>query len=175
MSEFKVAQVDSIDAQHEPSDSTRVELKADDPTETKLKPQLSALIDEQDKTDLNMDKIRELRPVLVGTISEYSDRDCQRFLVARKFDIQKTRDMIKKRDEWYNTPLTQFKIDNPNLCPKDMGLVATDNKQEQFNRFFPCSNLGEDKEGHPIYWEKNGFSKFSFLIYHRNYLILLNI
>jgi hypothetical protein len=169
MSSFKVAEPEEILAGYEPSESTRVELKAD-PNETKVD-HLTTSIDVPDRTDLNLEKIQELRTLLKEMNADYTDRDCQRFLIARNFVVAKSFEMMKKHYDWYNTPVSSYKIDNPTLRPRDMGLVETDNKNDIFNKEFPCSNLGEDKEGHPIYWEKSGFGNHFFLKYTYSFLI----
>jgi hypothetical protein len=142
-----------------PSDSTKIELKADDSTKSQIDEVITPSIDAPDNTDLHLDKISELRDLLKDLNNDYTDRDCERFLIARSFDLTKAFAMITKHHDWYNTPLSSYKIDNPSLRPRDMGFTETDNKQEAFNSLFPCSCQGQDKEGHPIYWEKSGKGK----------------
>lgn len=154
----------------EPTDSTKIELKVDEETAKKgFVDQITPQIDEPEHVNvLHREKIDELRKVLTPEMNnEFSDRDCERFLIARNLDIPKTFDKLKKRFDWYNAPVSSFKIDNPSLRPRDMGQTMTDAKEEIFSREFPCSNLGEDKEGHPIYWEKSGYGKFIFLLFLR--------
>lgn len=144
----------------EPTDSTKIELKADDPNQKEITPIITPQIDEEDKTDLHMDKILELRGIIADISENYSDRDCERFLIARNFNMTKVEEMIRRHYNWYNTPVGKdFQIENKTLRPRDMGLNEVDNKQEMFNQVFPCSNLGWDKEGHPIYWEKSGYGR----------------
>ena len=104
-------------------------------------------------------KIQQTRALLGELSGEFSDRDVQRFLTARHSDAKKASESMRKRVEWYNTPVSKFKIDNPRLRPRDMGVTATDSKEVQFGECFPCANIGQDKEGHPIYWEKSGFGE----------------
>ena len=113
-----------------------------------------------DKSDLNMIKIQELRNTLEESLNNfYSDRDCHRFLTKHNFNMQKCHEMICQHYQWYLNPVTSWEIENPKLSPRDMGLVEVDSKQNQFNSVYPCSFLGEDREGRPIYWEKMGYSK----------------
>lgn len=74
--------------------------------------------------------------------------------------MPKSKDMIVKHYEWYINPVSTWKIANPSMSPRDMGTTEVDGKQNEYNEVFPCSYLGEDLEGHPIYWEKTGYSKF---------------
>jgi hypothetical protein len=97
---------------------------------------------------VHQDKIKELRLQLSAEMNtEFSDLDCERFLIARNFDFTKTIDMLTKRFEWYNAPLKDMKIDNPSLRPRDLLREVSDNKEELFNQYFGCSNLGFDKDG----------------------------
>lgn len=162
MSEFITKPV----GDEEPSGSTKIELKVD-PNETEqISNKLTSHIDDVDHSSVeHRDKIEELRKLLTPEMNEhFSNRDCERFLIARSFNQTKAFDMLKKRYDWYNTPVSTFKIDNPSLRPRDMGTTPTDTKDEIFSREFPCSNLGEDREGHPIYWEKSGYGKSHFFL-----------
>lgn len=88
-----------------------------------------------------------------------NDEDCHRFLTARQYDITKSLEMINKWATWWRTPLTNFEIDNPNLTPRDLLTTPGDDKENIFAEAFLSSNLGQDKEGHPIYIEKIGIGK----------------
>ena len=159
---------------NEPSDSTKIELKVDAETAEKgFQEQITSQIDAPEHVDvMHREKIDELRKIMSPEMNaEFSDRDCERFLIARNLDIQKSYEKLKKRFDWYNAPFTNFKIDNPTLRPRDLGHTLTDTKEEIFSREFPCSNLGEDKEGHPIYWEKSGYGK-SFLYFDLSVIYL---
>jgi hypothetical protein len=107
-------------------------------------------------TDLNLEMVRKVRSYLGDLNSEFSDRDCQRYLVPAKMNAHKASDNMKKRYEWYNTPVTDWKIANPSLTPREMGTTPTDDKEEWWSRCVPRAMIGSDREGRPIYWEKSG-------------------
>lgn len=110
--------------------------------------------------NINLRKVDELRHSLEEEINNfYSDLDCYRFLSKHNYNITKTKDMLIKHYHWYTSPVRTWKIQNPDLSPRDMGKVPIDSKQSEYDRVFPCSFLGEDLEGHPIFWEKAGYSK----------------
>jgi hypothetical protein len=140
---------------------------SDNLTDTKIPSQ--PLIQQQalkdDFSGLDMAKITEIRRSLGSEDdeinNEFTNYDIHRFLISRSDHVGKTVEMLKKRHEWYNRAVgAKWKIDNPALRPRDMGLVATDKKDDMFFDLFPCANRGYDREGSPIYWEKSGFSKF---------------
>ena len=85
--------------------------------------------------------------------SELSNHDCRRFLRARQKNIPKVVDMIKIWFNWWSTSLP-----GTNLMPKNI-LDNPDGKEDIYKAHLPHSNLGEDREGNPIYWEKTGLSK----------------
>jgi hypothetical protein len=107
-------------------------------------------------TDVNLEMIRKVRSYLGDLNSEYSDRDCERYLVPQKMNAHKAAASMKKRYEWYNTPVTTWKIANPSLTPREMGTTPTDDKEEWWSRCVPRAMIGSDREGRPIYWEKSG-------------------
>lgn len=109
------------------------------------------------KIDLNVVEFRKLLPEDIN--SHYDDDDCSRFLVARNLDLKKALDMITKRHNWYLSPVKGYKVANDSLCPKDLLHTRLDEKEELFCAIVPQSHLGEDKNGHPLFWEKSGFSK----------------
>eukprot|EP01038_Epipyxis_sp_PR26KG_P008106 gene8106-10978_t len=101
-------------------------------------------------------KLAELRSLLAPTpeINDIlDDDDCYRFLIARKNDVPKAFEMLTKWATWYcTTPLPGV-----SYCPKDVLLhCQEDSKEDVFSSYFIHSNLGEDKEGHPLFWEKTG-------------------
>ena len=105
-------------------------------------------------------KLGELREALTTEENEMvSDDDCHRFLRARNHDIHKTSDMVKKWAVWYHTPLP--KTTDEEMTPANILIKQAEDKKEQvYIDMLPHSNVGEDKEGHPVYWEKTGLSKF---------------
>lgn len=104
-------------------------------------------------------KLGELRGSLTSEENEMlSDDDCHRFLRARNHDIHKTSDMVKKWAVWYHTPLP--KTTDEEMTPANILVKQDQDKKEQiYTDLLPHSNVGEDKEGHPVYWEKTGLSK----------------
>ncbi|RYY87643.1 hypothetical protein EON63_03760 [archaeon] len=106
-----------------------------------------------------MELIPQVRSALSEEINtEMSDFDICRFLVARGCNLDKSLEMINKWFVWYTKPFTEYEI-NPEkreLCPKDLKDGITDEKEEMFGELFPYSNIGEDKQGRPIYWERSG-------------------
>mmetsp|Transcript_17097 Transcript_17097/g.28945 ORF Transcript_17097/g.28945 Transcript_17097/m.28945 type:complete len:322 (-) Transcript_17097:2207-3172(-) len=96
--------------------------------------------------------VAELRAALPGRISnELSDADLARFLRARSQNVAKATEMINKWDKWWNSALPGTE----SLLPKD-SCTEPDAHEEVYRELMPHSNLGEDKEGRPIYWEKTG-------------------
>ncbi len=103
-------------------------------------------------------KLAELRAALTEKVNGMvSDEDCHRFLTARQYDITKSLDMINKWAVWYETPLNEYKMDKKDLCPKDLLLIHSDEKEHLSTEAFLWSNTGEDREGRPIYFEKTGY------------------
>jgi hypothetical protein len=101
-------------------------------------------------------KLNELRSLLDPEInSSLSDEDCFRFLKARSYDITKATEMITKWSVWWNIPMP-----GTTTAPKDVLENINDDKESLFKNFLPQSNLSEDKEGHPIYWEKTGYGNY---------------
>eukprot|EP01038_Epipyxis_sp_PR26KG_P010133 gene10133-13631_t len=111
----------------------------------------------QNENDL--EKISAFRLLLSNEINEIlTDHDCLRFLRARSYNLNKAKEMVLKWDHWWKTPLPG----TSSLFPKDLS-VLTDEKEHIFREMLPHSNLGEDREGRPLYWEKTGLisSRFS--------------
>jgi hypothetical protein len=98
---------------------------------------------------------REMNAVL-------NDDDCLRFLVARSFVIKDTIEMIDRWTKWFQTPtLAIFDAKHQrfiNCSPKEI-LDLPDPKEDVYSRLYPHSNLGCDKYGRPIYWEKIGIGE----------------
>lgn len=109
--------------------------------------------------------LQELRKQLSLEINEVlSNHDCHRFLNARSNNISKAVDMIKNWYSWWITILPGTTVAPKNIleCPDEKQLVAKD--------ILLHSNIGEDKEGNPIYWEKTGAG---CLTTYSNIMILL--
>mmetsp|Transcript_13561 Transcript_13561/g.20355 ORF Transcript_13561/g.20355 Transcript_13561/m.20355 type:complete len:298 (+) Transcript_13561:61-954(+) len=86
-----------------------------------------------------------------------SDNDCMRFIIARKMDTNKAAVMASEWWEWYNTPLNAYNGATPaNIFTMERFL---DPHEELVGDLCPHAMHGEDKAGHPIYWEKTGFAE----------------
>lgn len=106
------------------------------------------------------DLLPEFRACLTEEMnSNLSDYDCERFLIARNCDLEKAKSLITNFYNWYNKSFEGFKIDNPSLCPRDLGYQCADTKEHIMAKILQYSFSGCDREGHPIYWEKSGQSK----------------
>lgn len=102
-------------------------------------------------------KLAEMREALSEDVNSLvNDEDCHRFLTARNYDMPKSLEMINKWATWWRAPFTDYKIDNPNLTPRDLLNTPGDDKESIFAEAFLYANLGEDMDGHPIYAEKIG-------------------
>lgn len=89
-----------------------------------------------------------------GLSEAVTDADCHRFLRARNYNLDASLEMILNWYVWYNTTLS-----NSQYTPKDMrrrALAEGDAQEAVYTEFLPHSNLGVDKEGRPLYWEKTG-------------------
>eukprot|EP01031_Cornospumella_fuschlensis_P027297 gene27297-32969_t len=107
-----------------------------------------------------MELVAQIRSALHEEINAaMNDFDICRFLVARNLNVEKSLEMINKWYVWYTTPFTDFEISPEKRALRPMDLVdgITDEKEALFGELFPFSNIGEDKQGRPIYWEKSGF------------------
>jgi hypothetical protein len=105
-------------------------------------------------------KQEELRTHLSHEVNTtLHNEDCDRFLRARNYDVLKASDMVHKWAEWWNAPLP--KTTEVALLPNNILITQEiDLKEKIYQDLLPHSNVGEDKEGRPIYWEKTGLSKF---------------
>jgi len=65
--------------------------------------------------------------------------------------------MLNNWYKWWITPLPGLTI-----TPKHI-LDAPDEKEHVYISHLPHSNLGEDLEGSPIFWEKTGQSMYELL------------
>lgn len=83
------------------------------------------------------------------------DFDCMRFLRARQMNVQKAIAMAAEWSTWANEPLPG----NPNgRTPLTILDDVDDPNEDVFTSKAHCPHTlaGEDKEGHPIYWEQTG-------------------
>jgi len=104
-------------------------------------------------------KTEELR----SSISEQSnkflnDDDCHRFLRARDYNVSKSADMVSKWGIWWTSVLPS----SVDKMPSNVNNDPIDPKEHVYQQFLPHSNLGEDKEGRPVYWEKTGLISSRF-------------
>lgn len=115
----------------------------------------SAVSVKSDDAEPSDPRVQVLRKRLSEQLNSLlSDADCSRFLRARNYNIDKAADMIEKWGVWWSTPLP-----GTDMLPKDAA-SKPDEQEEIYKEWMPHANLGETKEGHPIYWEKTGQSKF---------------
>jgi hypothetical protein len=82
-----------------------------------------------------------------------------RFLRARKMDPQKAADMASAWAQWATTPLPGS---TDGLTPLTILSVKEDPNEDLFTRLAPYLMEGEDKDGHPIFWEKTGEASAGF-------------
>lgn len=115
-------------------------------------------------------QMRQLLPASADALLD--DFDCLRFLRARKMDPRKAADMASAWAVWATTPLPGS---TEGLTPLTILSVAEDPNEALFTRLAPYLMEGEDKEGHPIFWEKtgNGSAGFYELKQHQNHDQLL--
>jgi len=114
----------------------------------------------------NVPQIAEMRSHFTEEMNlEITDFECLRFLIARKFDMKKAVEMLKTRYEWYNTPFTGYKMENPSLRPRDMLTNVSDDKDDVLGPLFPWAILSVDRVGHPVHFEKLGFCKYFLFFY----------
>jgi hypothetical protein len=100
-----------------------------------------------------------------NTAALLSECDCQRFIHARKGDIDKAVEMAHAWSDWWVTNLPGI---DPPVCPRDILKNLEDPHEDVYKQYVPHSNMGEDKEGHPIYWDATGriSSNFALLMEH---------
>ena len=89
---------------------------------------------------------------LSGANELLSDEDCLRFLKSKNYHVTKTTEMVKQWFEWWNRPLPGF----TDVMPKNI-LNYVNERENIAIDILLHANYGEDKEGHPIYWEKTGY------------------
>jgi hypothetical protein len=112
-------------------------------------------------TDLELkESLRTLLTPRLQALLSFSD--LQRFLFAKKLDVNAALTMIEDWDDWYhNHPLP-----GQSCSPRDILNDIEDPMEAIHTRLCPISHMGEDKVGRPIYWEKSGLisGHFSELI-----------
>jgi hypothetical protein len=102
------------------------------------------------------DTIELRRAIDTGASSLLTENDLQRFLRARLHDVSKAADMVNHWYKWWNTPLPGCE----NMLPA-MTADCADVNEHIYQELMPHANLGVDKEGAPVYWEKTGLSEFT--------------
>lgn len=103
-----------------------------------------------------------------GIHATLTDADCFRFLRARNYVITAAVEMALHWYVWFNTTLA-----DSTFSPRDMRrrfFEEGDDKECFYQELMPHANLGHDKEGRPIYWEKTGLisSRFAKIKAHFN-------
>lgn len=102
----------------------------------------------------------QLRTAIASNLSELlSDSDCLRFLRARNGNVTKAADMITKWGAWWDTVLPGTEVKPGEVTSKP------DEQEAVYTELMPHANLGESKQGHPIYWEKTGQSMCIIVYY----------
>jgi len=119
------------------------------------------IVKELDVSSQHLNDVKQLRSVLSssGANELLSDEDCLRFLKSKNYHVPKTAEMIKQWFQWRNTPLPGF----TNVMPKNI-LTYVNDKESIAADLLLHANYGEDKEGHPIYWEKTGFGELMMIL-----------
>lgn len=94
-----------------------------------------------------------------------TNSDCHRFIRARKGDIEKAVEMANAWSTWWITDLPGI---DPPVCPRDILNELEDPHEHVYKELVPHSNMGEDKDGHPVYWDATGriSSNFAKLMEH---------
>lgn len=114
-------------------------------------------VEEMPSRDNERADTRQLRALINPQASEIlTESDCQRFLRARVHDIPKAVEMVNHWYEWWET-----KLPGCELLPRETNQLGDDNEQIYIEHM-PHANIGEDKEGSPIYWEKTGLISSRF-------------
>lgn len=134
------------------------ELVPSSPTQADVLPAFSNVI-----TEKAFSMIAELRAVLSPEANEYvNDIDCQRYIIARDYNIEKAAARLIEYHKWHLAPMSEMQIANQNMRPCDLAATPADDKEEQLKLVAKYSYNGEDKEGCPIFWERSGVSKSCF-------------
>lgn len=83
-----------------------------------------------------------------------SDRDCNRFIRARKGNVENAVEFVKAWWEWFNKTIPIS--GRGNVPPRSLLETVEDINESIYYRLAPHSNYGIGKEGHPVYWEQTG-------------------
>jgi hypothetical protein len=120
---------------------------------------MAALIDSEQQDDA----VKQFRTLLSEDII-LTNEDCLRFLRARKWNQEDAVKMATDWWTWYNAPLDSTGL----ITPRNILDNIEDENEHLYRRFCPHSNMLEDKQGRPIYWEMTGriSSMFSELNKH---------
>jgi hypothetical protein len=103
--------------------------------------------------DDQKDPKSQLKELLSQRLKEtVSSSDLDRFLCARKHDLNAAHAMIESWGTWYYDHRLPGQLHTPRMILEEVD----DPMEELHTRLCPISHMGEDKEGHPIYWEKSG-------------------
>lgn len=90
---------------------------------------------------------------------KFTELDCKRFLRARKWHVDKAIDMAHACGVWRISPIHGA----PDFTPESIINSCVDKNEAIYARLMPHANTGEDKFGHPIYWEKTGLISSRFV------------
>ena len=98
-------------------------------------------------------KINEIKEFLSPSLQHlFFFSDLKRFYDARKGNIQQSLEMINQWEIWYYHTTLSAQTQTPRKILNEI----EDPLEDLHQRLCPISHMGEDKEGHPIYWEKSG-------------------
>jgi hypothetical protein len=98
--------------------------------------------------------ILEFRTALGDNISrEMTDRDCLRFLRARKGNIPLAVTMTNNWYDWRHTLMEPMNSESP-LCYSPNIIMCSPNKLDSHpqKHLLPVSHHGFDRQGNPVYW-----------------------
>ena len=121
----------------------------------------------------HLNEVTQLRKCLLalpGANELLTDEDCLRFLKSKNYHVPKTTVMIKQWFQWWNSPLPGF----TDVMPKNI-LTYVNEKEHIAADILLHANFGEDKEGHPIYWEKTGYGMMRMMIVMMMMMIMIVI
>lgn len=103
------------------------------------------------------EKLRET--VGVEKCSSLSDKDMDRFLVARKNDVNKAASMLNDYLGWYHAPLKGMGDRTPAAI---LDVPETEDEIRVWRTHFPFAYTGHDMDGCPIYYERAGVTIANF-------------
>lgn len=100
--------------------------------------------------------VAQLRSQLSDEINNLTPDDmCERFLIARKLDLQQAKDLLEKCWIWRNSELpgTESGITPQNILARTKSNNISFHSEKDI---VPHALFGFGKEGYPIYWEQTG-------------------